>query len=227
MRDFRDAKAMAYTVRAFLADHGLKITNSKSLELIAKAFGVADWNTLAAAIRGEVTAQRTTPPAAIDAGIRTQAPRFSAELELTVQRALRYGDAGKHQYTTLEHLLLALTDDANASKVMRACGVDLVMLQKSLADYIDNELRAIVVETGALPGGSRPTAAFQRVMQRAESHAERMGQQQVNGDNVMVVIFAERMSPAVRRLYSQNMTGEDVANFVERGIVRRSDTAAP
>jgi Glyoxalase superfamily protein/Clp amino terminal domain, pathogenicity island component len=230
MRDYRDAKAMAQAVRAFLADHGVKITNSQSLELIAKAFGVADWNTLAAAIRGEVTAPRAkvaTPSATIDAGIRPRAPRYSTELELTLQRALGYGDARKHRYTTLEHLLLALTDDANASKVMRACSVDLAALQKSLTDYIDNELRDLVVETGAFPGESRPTAAFERVMQRAVSHAEQMGQPEVTGDNMMVVIFAERISPAVRRLYSQNMTVQDAANFVERGIIRRSGTAAP
>lgn len=230
MRDYRDAKAMAHTVRAFLAGHGLKITNSQSLELIAKAFGVADWNTLAAAIRGEVTPQPIevmTPQAAIDAGIRPRTPRFSTELERTLQRALGYGDARKHQYTTLEHLLLALTDDGNASKVMRAWGVDVAVLQKSLTDYIENELRTIVVETGASPGGSRPTAAFQRVMQRAASHAEQMGQQEVTGDNMMAVIFAERLSPAVRRLYSQNMTAQDAADFVERGIAKRTDTAAP
>src|SRR3954451_14745303 len=149
MRDYRDAKAMAQAVRAFLADHGVKITNSQSLELMARAFGVADWNTLAAAISGEVTPPRTRvaiPSAAIDAGTRPRAPRFSTELERTLQRALGYGDARKHQYTTLEHLLLALTDDANASKVMRACGVDLAALQISLTDYIDNGLRAIVAE---------------------------------------------------------------------------------
>ena len=227
MRDYRDAKIMAQTVRAFLADHGVKITNSQSLELIAKAFGVADWNTLAAAIRSEVTAPRTkiaTASATVDAGIR---PRFSNELELTLQRALGYGDARKHQYTTLEHLLLALTDDANASKVMRASCVDIAALQKSLTDYIDNELRAMVVETGTSPGESRPTAAFQRVMQRAVSHAEQMGRSEVTGDNMMVVIFAERISPAVRRLYSQNMTAQDAADIVERGIIKRGGAAAP
>lgn len=145
MRDYRDAKAMAHAVRAFLADHDLKITNSQSLELIAKAFGVADWNTLAATIRGKVSAPRTeaaTPPAEIDAGIRSRAPRFYSELERTLQRALAYGDARKHQYTTCEHLLLALTDDPNASKVMQACNVDLAVLQKSLTDYIANDLRS-------------------------------------------------------------------------------------
>jgi hypothetical protein len=230
MRDFRDAKAMAHTVRSFLADQNLKITNSQSLELIARVFGVADWNTLAAAIRGKVTAGRTKiamPPAAIDVGIRPRPPRYSTELELTMQRALGYADARRHQYTTLEHLLLALTDDANASKVLRACGVDLAALQMSLTEYIDNELRAIVVEPGASPGGSRPTAAFQRVIRRAEAHAEQMGQQEVTSANVMVVIFAERLSPAVRRLYNQSMTAEDAANLVERGIAKRGGTAAP
>jgi Clp amino terminal domain, pathogenicity island component/Glyoxalase superfamily protein len=230
MRDYRDAKAMAQTARAFLADHGVKITDSQSLELIAKAFGAPDWNTLAATIRGEVTAQRrkdATPSITADAGIRPRVPRFSTELEITLQRALGHADARKHQYTTLEHLLLALTDDANASKVMRACGVDPATLQRSLTDYIDNELLAIVAETGALRGESRPTAAFQRVMQRAVSHAEQMGQQEATGDNMMVVIFAERLSPAVRRLYSQNMTAQDAANFVERGIIKRSGAAAP
>jgi len=230
MRDVRDAKVMAHTVRTFLADQNLKITNSQSLELIARAFGVADWNTLAAAVRGEVTAQRTEvakPPAAIDAAIRPRASRYSTELERTLQRALGYGDVRRHKYTTLEHLLLALTDDANASKVMRACGVDLAVLQKSLTDYIENELRTVVVEPGALLGGSRPSAAFERVQQRAASHAEQMGRQEVTGDDMMVVVFAERLSPGVRRLYSQNMTAEDAANFVERGIIKQGGAAAP
>ena len=228
MRDYRDAKAMAHTVRVFLADHGLKITNSQSLELIAKAFGVADWNTLAATIRGEVPrTEAAASPATIDAGTRPRVPRFSSELERTIQRALAHGDARNHQYTTCEHLLLALTDDPNASKAMQACTVDLTALKTSLTDYIDNDLQSIVAETGISMGASRPTAAFQRVMQRAETHAEQMGQQEVTGDNVLVVIFAERLSPAVRRLYGQNMSAEDAANFVERGIVKRNGSAAP
>ncbi|MBR0841411.1 hypothetical protein JQ607_14525 [Bradyrhizobium liaoningense] len=231
MRDYRDAKAMAHTARVFLGNHGLKITNSQSLELIATALGVADWNTLAAKIRGEVSSARTeaaTPPAAtINAGIRPRVPRFSSELERTFQRALAHADARKHQYTTCEHLLLALTDDPNASKAMHGCRVDLTALKKSLTDYIDNDLRSIVVETGISMGGSRPTAAFQRVMQRAEAHAEQMGQQEVTGENVLVVIFAERLSPAVRKLYGQNMSAEDAANFIERVIVKRNGAAGP
>jgi hypothetical protein len=229
MRDFRDAKAMAHTVRASLADHGLKVTNSQSLELIAKAFGAADWNTLAAAIRGASSSSRrevAEPSVTIDAGIRPRAPRFATELERTLQRALGYSDVRRQQYSTLEHLLLALADDASASKMMLACGVDLPTLRQSLTDYIDNELRSIVVEIGSSPGGSRPSAAFQRVMQRAEAHAEQMGLQEVTGANMMVVIFAERLSPAVRRLYNQNMTAEDAADIVERGIAKRDSTSS-
>src|SRR5258705_217693 len=96
MRDYRDAKAMAQAVRAFLADHGVKITNSQSLELIAKAFGVADWNTLAGAIRGEVTAPRAkvaTPSATIDAGIRPAVrPLYSQNM--TAQDAAKFVERG-------------------------------------------------------------------------------------------------------------------------------------
>ena len=84
-----------------------------------------------------------------------------------------------------------------------------------------------MVEIGAVPGESRPSAAFERVMQRAKTHAEQLGQQEITGNNLMVVIFAERLSPAVRRLYRQNMTAQDAANFVERGTIDRNGSAAP
>src|SRR6266436_1775803 len=99
MRDFRDAKVMARTLRAALAAKGLKITISESLELIAEAFGVADWNTLAAAIRAEAPAPRESasapPPPTAESGA---APRFSAELESTLHRALTYANERKHEY---------------------------------------------------------------------------------------------------------------------------------
>ena len=227
MRDYRDAETMAHAARAFLSDQGLKITSRQSLELIAKALGATDWNTLAAAIRVEATPPRSEtvrPQAAVDWGPRFPSPRYSTELALTLQRALGYGDARKHQYTTLEHLLLALTDDADAAEVMRACGVDLAVLQSSLIHYIDEELPAIVVGSGTARGGSRPTPAFERVMQRAVLHAERMRQQEVTGGNLVVVLFAERLSPAVQRLNGQSMTAEDASNFVKHGIVKRSVT---
>jgi Glyoxalase superfamily protein/Clp amino terminal domain, pathogenicity island component len=102
MRDFRDAKAMAHTLRVALAAKGHKVTNSESLELTAQAFGVADWNTPSAAIREEAAGPHNNAPA----------PQFPTTA--TMHGALAYSRQRKHQYATLEHLLLALIDDVDA-----------------------------------------------------------------------------------------------------------------
>ena len=150
MRDFRDAKAMAHTLRAALAAKGFKITISQSLELIAEALGVADWNTLSAAIRAEAAAPRNNPaPTPPPTTERVPGPRLSTTLESTLHRALAHANQRKHQYATLEHLLLALIDDADASAVMQACSADLGALRTSLLGYLDNELKNIVIENGA------------------------------------------------------------------------------
>src|SRR5262245_48254843 len=108
MRDFREAKAMARILRAALAAKGLKITVGQSLELVAEMFGVADWNTLAAAIRREAEAPAREPrPSAQWAPVRS----LSRSLTLTVRRALDHAGERDHEYTTLEHVLLALIDD--------------------------------------------------------------------------------------------------------------------
>jgi Glyoxalase superfamily protein/Clp amino terminal domain, pathogenicity island component len=165
MRDFRDAKAMARALRAALGAQGVKITVSQSLELIAKAFGVADWNTLSAAIRAETPAARNnaSPSPTADKAPWT-GPQFSRELELTLHRALSEASRREHDYATLEHLLLALIDDRNAAAVMKACNVDLGALKKYLVDYVDNELSGLMNRDAV---DSRPTSAFQRVIQRA------------------------------------------------------------
>jgi hypothetical protein len=210
MRDFRDAKAMAHTLRAALAAKGLKITVSQSLELIAKAFGLADWNTLAAAIRAEAPvsgknkASELRPPTA-EVVLR---PRFSAELEVTLDRALFYAKERKHRYSTLEHLLLALIDDADASAVMRA-SADLGAMKDNLISYLDNELGSLVIDDD---GDPRPTAAFQRAVQRAVIHAQVLSHPMVTGANTLVGIFPEALSPAARLLGEQGVIPPDVAN---------------
>src|SRR5262245_7964976 len=197
MRDFRDAKAMAHALRAALAAKGIKITVGQSLELIAKAFGVADWNTLAAAIqREELATRKNTSPPASPTDERASA-RFSAELESTFHRALAYAVQRKHEYATLEHLLLALLDDLNAAGVMQVCGVDVGALKQKLASYIDNELKTLVIDEG---GQTRPTAAFQRVVQRAVVHAQHLNRHTVTGADVLVALFSETDSPAERFL---------------------------
>jgi glyoxalase superfamily protein/ClpA/ClpB-like protein len=221
MRDFRDAKAMAHTLRAALAANGFKVTIGQSLELIAKVLGVADWNTLAAAIRAEASAARKgapPPTAKSDA-----APRFSAELESTLRRALGYAKHRKHEYATLEHLLLALTEDVNASGVMKLCEVDLGALKEKLTSYIDNELKTLVTDHSSQ---SRPTAAFQRVVERAVLRAQSMGRHTVSGGDLLVALFAETESPAVWLLGEQEMTQQDAENFILHGILKGSGDAA-
>jgi Glyoxalase superfamily protein/Clp amino terminal domain, pathogenicity island component len=150
MRDFRDAKAMARTLRAALAAKGLRITISESLELIAQAFGVADWNTLSAAIRAEgPTRPESASPPPPPTAESVARPRFSVELEATLHRALAYASKRKHEYATLEHLLLALIKDVDASAVMKACEVNLGALNE--------HLRA--TSTTTLKNCSSPTAA--------------------------------------------------------------------
>ena len=222
MRDFRDAKAMAGTLRAALATKGLKITVSESLELIAKAFGVADWNTLNAAVRTKAPAPRNdfppSPPPATER-VLGPGPHFSRELESTLHRALAGANHRKHQYATLEHLLFALIEDQDASAVMKACNVDLGALKKNLANYIDQELTGLAKPHGT---DASPTEAFQRVVQRAVTHIQWSGRKEVTGANVLLAIFAETESPAVRLLGEQDVTRQDAVNFIVHGIGKAS-----
>jgi hypothetical protein len=225
MRDFRDAKAMALTLRAALGAKGIKITISQSLELIAEAFGVADWNTLSAAIRAAPAAPRNnasrSPPPNAE-GVPGGGPIFSRELELSLHRALSGANERAHDYATLEHLLLALIDDRDASAVMKACKVDLGALRKSLTNYLDNELSGLVNRDG---DDAAPTSGFQRVIQRAVIHVQSSGGGEITGANVLVAIFAERESHAAWFLGEQDMTRQDAASFIFYGSVKGSGDA--
>jgi hypothetical protein len=213
MRDFRDAKVMARTLRSALAAKGLKITVSQSLELIAELFGVDGWNTLAAAIRREasspredVSSRRFRPPTA---------RRYSRELELTLHRTLGHADQRNHEYATLEHLLFALIDDADASAVMKDCKADLGPLKESVANYIDNELETLVTDNDR---GPTPTAGFQRVVQRAVRNAETLDRE-ATGADLLVAMFDERESPAVWLLGEQGITHYDAVSFINRRVL--------
>jgi len=203
MRDFRDAKSMARALRDALKSKAIEITHAEALELIAKAFGVVDWNTLAAAISREASSPRE------DASSRHFRPsmprRYSRELELTLHRTLSHADQRSHEYATLEHLLLALIDDADALAVMKVCKVDLGSLKQSVASYIDNELKTLVTEGDGEP---TPTAGFQRVVQRAVHSAESLDRE-ASGADLLVAMFAEHESPAVWLLGEQGITHYD------------------
>nr|WP_222858671.1 ATP-dependent Clp protease ATP-binding subunit ClpA [Rhizobium mesosinicum] len=145
-------------------------------------------------------------------------PTFSPSLEKALHQALTFANERHHEYATLEHLLLALIDDADAASVMGACNVDLDALRKTLLEYVDNELSNLV--TG-YDEDSKPTSGFQRVIQRAVIHVQSSGREEVTGANVLVAIFAERESHAAYFLQEQEMTRYDAVNYISHGIGKR------
>src|SRR5690606_34259387 len=154
-------------------------------------------------------------------------PAFSRSLEQALHRALAFANERHHEYATLEHLLLALVDDQDAAAVMRACNVDLEMLRRNLIEYVDTELTNLVADGRE---ESKPTAGFQRVIQRAVIHVQSSGREEVTGANVLVAIFAERESHAAYFLQEQDMTRYDAVNYISHGIAKRaglSETRAP
>jgi ATP-dependent Clp protease ATP-binding subunit ClpA len=172
MRDFRNAKAMAQTLRAALAAKGIKITVGQSLELMA------------------VVRSKSFPP-------------LSGDLSTTLHRAIGFASQRNHEYATLEHLLLALVEDADASASISACNANPNELTERLVDYLDYGLTKIVMESHAEP---KPTAAFQRVVQRAEVRRKAAGRSTVTGVDTLEAIFYETESPAARLLAEQGIT---------------------
>jgi len=144
-------------------------------------------------------------------------PSFSNSLEMALHKALMSANERHQEYATLEHLLLALIEDSDAAAVMRACGVDLKVLESNLVDYIDNELSNLVQQSD---DDAKPTAGFQRVIQRAVIHVQSSGREEVTGANVLVAIFAERESHAAFFLHDQDMTRYDAVNYISHGIAK-------
>jgi ATP-dependent Clp protease ATP-binding subunit ClpA len=144
---------------------------------------------------------------------------LSRSLEKTLRRALALANARQHEYATLEHLLMALTDDDDAAAVLRACAVEVDRLRASLTDFLDHELTSLAVE-GVVD--AKPTAGFQRVIQRAAIHVQSSGRSEVTGANVLVALFSERESNAVYFLQEQNMSRLDAVNYISHGIAKRA-----
>ncbi len=151
-------------------------------------------------------------------------PSFSRNLEETLHRAVAYANQRKHEYATLEHLLLSLTDDEDAAGVMSACDVDLAAIKKTLTGYLDTELRSLIVEDGE---EAKPTAGFQRVIQRAVIHVQSSGRDEVTGANVLVAVFSERESHAAYFLQEQDMTRYDAVNYIAHGIAKKPGATEP
>ena len=142
---------------------------------------------------------------------------LSRHLEQTLHRALGHANDRRHEYATLEHLLLALTEDNDALAVLRACTVDVEKLGRALTAYIDIELANLVRPRSDDP---KPTAGFQRVLQRAAIHVQSSGREEVTGANVLVALFSERESHAVYFLQEQEMTRFDAVNYISHGIAK-------
>jgi ATP-dependent Clp protease ATP-binding subunit ClpA len=145
---------------------------------------------------------------------------LSRNLERTLHRALALANERHHEYATLEHLLLALTDDQDAVGVMRACNVNIDRLRDELNTYLDEELDEISGTDEA-----KPTAGFQRVLQRAVIHVQSSGREEVSGANVLVSLFSERESHAVYYLQGQDMTRFDAVNYISHGINKSNSGA--
>lgn len=145
-------------------------------------------------------------------------PSFSNSLEQAIHSALALANERRHEFATLEHLLLALLDEPDATRVMRACSVDLKELRSALLEFVDEDLSNLVTDIDG--SEAVPTAAFQRVIQRAAIHVQSSGRTEVTGANVLVAIFAERESNAAYFLQEQDMTRYDAVNFIAHGVAK-------
>ncbi|WP_375174593.1 ATP-dependent Clp protease ATP-binding subunit ClpA [Pseudooceanicola sp.] len=145
-------------------------------------------------------------------------PSFSNTLEQAIHAALALANARRHEFATLEHLLLALIDEPDAARVMQACSVDIEDLRKTLLEFVEDDLSNLVTDVDG--SEAVPTAAFQRVIQRAAIHVQSSGRTEVTGANVLVAIFAERESNAAYFLQEQDMTRYDAVNFIAHGVAK-------
>ena len=145
-------------------------------------------------------------------------PSLTNTLEDAIHRAIGFANARRHELATLEHLLLALIDEPDAARVMRACSVDLAELRKTLTKFVDAELETLVFDVEG--SEAAPSTGFQRVIQRAAIHVQSSGRTEVTGANVLVAIFNERESHAAFFLQEQDMTRYDAVNFLSHGIAK-------
>ena len=145
---------------------------------------------------------------------------LSKELEFTLNVAFREAREKRHEFMTVEHLLLALLDNPVAAKVLRACGADLDKLKRDLTAYLEDSIPTLSAKDDR---ETQPTLGFQRVLQRAVFHVQSSGKKEVSGANVLVAIFGERESQAAYFLNKQNVTRLDVVNYLSHGISKVHD----
>ncbi len=142
---------------------------------------------------------------------------LSKELESSLNTAFNDAREKRHEYITVEHLLLSLLDNNSANVVLQACGTDLGLLSVELKEYLDNNTP---VFGDVVSGEVQPTLGFQRVLQRAVFHVQSSGKKEVVGANVLVAMFGEQESQAVYLLNQQNVNRLDVVNYISHGITK-------
>ncbi|MBK6286545.1 MAG: ATP-dependent Clp protease ATP-binding subunit ClpA [Pseudomonadales bacterium] len=150
---------------------------------------------------------------------------LSKDLELNLNSAFKGARARRHEFMTVEHLLLALLDNETAARVLRACGSDLGQLRGELAEFV--ETTTPVIPEADSERETEPTLGFQRVLQRAVFHVQSSGKSEVTGANVLVALFSEQESQAVYLLKKQNIARIDVVNFITHGISKVADNPRP
>jgi ATP-dependent Clp protease ATP-binding subunit ClpA len=146
---------------------------------------------------------------------------LSRELEVTLNLAFKTAREKRHEFMTVEHLLLALLDDASASSVLKACGADMSVLRQDLIEFVDSTTP--IISDTQLEQETQPTHGFQRVLQRAVFQVNSANHSEVVGANVIVAIFSEQESQAVYFLRLQNIARIDVVNYISHGISKYAD----
>ena len=193
MRDFRDAKSMAHDLREALAAKHYKITVGESLEIIARLFGVSDWNTLSASIK-----HANQDSDQNGQGKRGPAPRFTPSTEAALLGALRAAEDRFQAVSTVEHLLLALTEEPEATAVLKGRGVDLGRLRDLLAHT--PEIATPGDRSANFGVAPNPSPGFQRVVQRAILNAQMSRTWGITAADLLVAILSEQESNAARLL---------------------------
>ena len=150
---------------------------------------------------------------------------LNRELEQTLNEAFKEARSKRHEFMTVEHLLLALLDNDAAGKVLEACGADMTKLRKDLQEFVDSTTP--LIPDADAERETQPTLGFQRVLQRAVFHVQSSGKSEVTGANVLVAIFSEQESQAVYFLKQQNIARIDVVNYISHGISKVSGSDEP
>jgi ATP-dependent Clp protease ATP-binding subunit ClpA len=150
---------------------------------------------------------------------------LNKDLEVSLNLAFRQAKESRHEFMTVEHLLLALLDNPSAIEALGACGADLAKLRKSLLDFIGETTPMIPV--GEDERETQPTLGFQRVLQRAVFHVQSSGKNEVSGSNVLVAIFSEQESQAAYILKKSDISRLDIVNYISHGIAKVDDENAP